>query len=60
VTSFPPFASNDTLLNLQSSVAATRNRVKNIFEIRFSLRRSSEQRLALPRTAAARVAGRDA
>jgi hypothetical protein len=45
LTSFPPFASNDTLLNVQSSVAATRNCVKNIFEIRFSLRGRSEQRL---------------
>ena len=32
---------------MQSSVAATRNRVKNIFEIRFFLRRRGEQRLAL-------------
>jgi hypothetical protein len=43
--------SNDTLLDMRSSVAVTRNRVKNIFEIRFSLRRSSEQRLALPNSA---------
>jgi hypothetical protein len=49
VTSFPPFASNDTLLDMSSSVAATRNCVKNIFEIRFSLRRRSEQRLPLRR-----------
>ena len=48
VTSFPPFASNDVLLNRRSSVAATRNRVKNISEIRFSLRRRGEQR-AQPR-----------
>jgi len=46
VTSFPPFASNDALLDRPSSVAATRNRVKNISEIRFSLRRRGEQRLA--------------
>jgi hypothetical protein len=49
VTSFPPFASNDTLLEVQSSVAATRNRVKNVSEIRFSLRRRSEQRLPFSR-----------
>src|SRR5216683_4460801 len=47
MTSFPPLASNDALLDRPSSVAATRNRVKNFFEIHFSLRRRGKQRLAL-------------
>ena len=55
VTSFPPFASNDVLLDVLPSVAATHKRVKNFFEIRFSLRRSSEQRLALPEQCQHRV-----
>jgi len=42
VTSFPPLASNDVLLDMQSSVAATHNLVKNISEIHFSLRRRGE------------------
>jgi hypothetical protein len=47
VTSFPPFASNDALLDVQSSVAASHNRVKNFFEIHLSLRGRREQRLSL-------------
>jgi hypothetical protein len=44
VTSFPPFVNNDALLDRQSSVAATYNRVKTFFEIHFSLRDRSERR----------------
>jgi hypothetical protein len=42
MTSFPPLASNDVLLDRQSSVAATHNLVKNFSEIHFSLRRRGE------------------
>src|SRR5258707_7907508 len=51
VTSFPPFASSDVMLDTQSSVAATRNRVKNISEIRSS---TPTQRAAPPARTASR------
>jgi hypothetical protein len=41
VTSFPPLSSSNVLFELQSSVAATREDVKNFSEIQFS----SSQRL---------------
>jgi hypothetical protein len=41
VTSFPPLSSSNVLFELQSSVAATREHVKNFSEIQFS----SSQRL---------------
>jgi hypothetical protein len=36
VTSFPPLSSSDVLFELQSSVAATHDDVKNFSEIQFS------------------------
>jgi hypothetical protein len=36
VTSFPPLSSSDVLFELQSSVAATHDDVKNLSEIQFS------------------------
>jgi hypothetical protein len=43
VTSFPPLSSSNVLFELQSSVAATRDHVKNFSEIQFSARQRLDQ-----------------